>query len=93
MGTLPYKITGAYIKMGTLPYKITGIYQRREPYRAEVDLQAVLFINTAFFDYLEVHMNRIRLYYIDIKLVRDYQKVDDNVLSVSPQTNNQNTNE
>lgn len=35
-------------------------------------------------------MNRIRLYYIDIKLVRDYQKVDDNVLSVSPQTNKQN---
>ncbi len=36
-------------------------------------------------------MNRIRLYYIDIKLVRDYQKVDDNVLSVSPQTNKQKT--
>ena len=35
-------------------------------------------------------MNRIRVYYIDIKLVRDYQKVDDNVLSVSPQTNKQN---
>ena len=35
-------------------------------------------------------MNNICLYKVDMKLIRDYAHIDDNIMSVSPQINKQN---
>ena len=34
-------------------------------------------------------MKKINMYYVNMKLIRDYSKVDDKVMSVSPQSNKQ----
>ena len=66
---------------------------RREPYRANKDIIAVLRVCVArlFTLYRERQlMEKLNLYYIDLKYIRNLSNADDNVMSISPQRGKEN---
>ena len=70
--------------MGALPYKINRNYISREPYRAKRINGCVVYAMQLFYlcEYKGDYMQKLDLYYIDLKYIRDLSKIDDNVMSI-----------
>jgi len=91
MGALPYKTNGNFIRWEPYHIKQKGLYQAgalpRERLIRSCGIPQLRFILHKG----RVNMQKLDLYHINLKYIRDLSKVDDNVMSISPQRGNQNS--
>ena len=74
--------------MGALPYKKQGTLSDGNPTGKEGYFRLCL-CDTACFVLRKVFMKKLDFYYIDLKYIRYLSRVDDNIMSISPQQQKQ----